>query len=168
MQRALLHSVRQNLLQFKTHPHIKTFSSLNNDFVQWPKKKDSTLVSPSAYSPLPLNTQREPAAPEMHPLLWMNDGTRRAEWWVQRLFLCLDWIWVHLVIQMSLYVKSTNPGAEELMVDCGLSVSLHEVIALWIKAIVGGCGTHIYKPLQWGVYPVAPQLWRENERQFST
>lgn len=49
---------------------------------------------------------------------------------------------------MNLYVKSTNPGAEEFMVDCGLSVSLHEVIALWIKAIVGGRGTHIYKPLQ--------------------
>lgn len=64
-------------------------------------------------------------------------------------------------------MKTANPWAEDLMVDFGLSVSFHDVVALWIQAVVGGGGTHTYKPLQWGVYPVAPQLWWENERQIS-
>lgn len=64
--------------------------------------------------------------------------------------------------------KSTYSRAEELVVDFGLSVSLHDVIAVWIEATVGRGGTQIYKPLQRGVYPVAPQLRREDEWQVST
>jgi len=54
------------------------------------------------------------------------------------------------------------------VVDFGLPVPLHDVVALWVEAVLGGGGTHICKPLQRGVYPVAPQLRREDERQVST
>lgn len=47
---------------------------------------------------------------------------------------------------------------EELVVDLGLSVSLHDIIAFWMEAMLGRSGTHIHEPLQRGVYPVTPGL----------
>lgn len=57
---------------------------------------------------------------------------------------------------------------EELVVDLGLSVSLHDIIAFWMEAMLGRSGTHIHEPLQRGVYPVTPGLRWEDERQVST
>lgn len=64
--------------------------------------------------------------------------------------------------------SETHTRAEERVVDPGLSVSLHDIVALWREAMLARSGTHIHQPLQRGVYPVAPRLQWENKRQVST
>lgn len=54
------------------------------------------------------------------------------------------------------------------MVYFRLSVSLHDVVALGVEAVVGGGGTHICTSLQRGVDPVAARLRGEDEGQVST
>lgn len=54
------------------------------------------------------------------------------------------------------------------MVDFGLSIPLHYVVALRIKAMVGGGGTHISELFQRRVDPVASQFGGKNERQICT
>lgn len=53
------------------------------------------------------------------------------------------------------------------MIDFGLTVSLHDVIALWVNGIMGRGGTHIYQSVQRGVYPIASQFRRKDKRQLS-
>lgn len=59
---------------------------------------------------------------------------------------------------------STHSGAEELVVDFGLSISLHDVVALRLK--VGGGGAHVHGLLQRGVDPEASQFGGKDERQI--
>lgn len=66
-----------------------------------------------------------------------------------------------------LQLKSTYSWAEELVIDFGLTVSLHDVIALWVNGIMGRGGTHIYQSVQRGVYPIASQFRRKDKRQLS-
>ena len=65
------------------------------------------------------------------------------------------------------YRGGTHTPAKELVVDLGLSVSLHNIIAVWMEAKLGRSGTHVHEPLHRGVRPVTGRLGRENERQVS-
>lgn len=54
------------------------------------------------------------------------------------------------------------------MVDFGLSIPLHDVVALRIEVMVGGGGTHISELFKRWIDPVASQFGGKNERQIGT
>lgn len=123
------------------------------------KQKRKTSVSLAVCFPHPPSRQREPGVPDMDRLLWMSDGTVEG-----------------YVFQMIISQKEGNHSeeiktyswTEELPIGFGLPVPLHNVVVFCISAVVRGGGTDICKLVKRGVYPVAPHLRGQDERQFST